>query len=127
LASRDFHARAMGKAVLSQLSLEERDKIFETMPLSRVTAKTITDRNQLTAELDVVRSRGYSVNDEEYFPGLVSIGAPLMNYRSGRVLGAISFDFASSESPLNFIERNYSSILIQLAKDISEIITITEN
>ena len=58
---------------------------------------------------------------------MVSIGAPLMNYRSGRVLGAISFDFASTESPLNLIERDYVSVLIKLAKDLSEIITITEN
>ncbi len=127
LESRDFHARAMGKAVLSQLSLEELDKIFETMPLSACTARTVTDRAKLTAELEVVRSRGYSVNDEEYFPGLVSIGAPLMNYRSGHVLGAISFDFASAESPLKLIERKYSSVLVKLAKDLSEIITITEN
>jgi DNA-binding IclR family transcriptional regulator len=67
------------------------------------------------------------VNNEEYFPGLVSIGAPLMNYRIGRVLGAISFDFASAEAPMNLIERKYSGVLIKLAKDISEIITITEN
>lgn len=127
LTSRDFHARAMGKAVLSQLSAEELDKIFETTPLSSITPKTITDRKQLAVELELVRSKGYSVNNEEYFPGLVSIGAPLMNYRNGRVLGAISFDFASAEAPLNLIERKYSSVLVKLAKDISEIITITEN
>jgi IclR family pca regulon transcriptional regulator len=127
LVSRDLHARAMGKAVLSQLSPEELDRIFETMPLSACTTNTITDRDGLKSELEAVRTRGYSVNNEEYFPGLVSIGAPLMNYRNGRVLGAISFDFASGDSPLNLIERKYPSVLIKLAKDLSEIITITEN
>jgi DNA-binding IclR family transcriptional regulator len=127
LVSRDLHARAMGKAVLSQISSEEFDQVFETMPLSACTQKTITDRDRLTGELEGVRSRGYSVNNEEYVPGLVSIGAPLMNYQNGRVMGAISFDFASAEAPLNVIERKYSSVLIKLAKDLSEIITITEN
>ena len=127
LVSRDLHARAMGKAVLSRLPREELEMVLETMPLKACTPGTITDGERLRAELELTGTRGYSLNNEEYFPGLVSIGAPLMNFQNGRVLGAISFDFAAGEQPLKVIERKYLSVLMKLANDLSEIMTITEN
>lgn len=123
----DLHARSMGKAVLSRLPPEELDGILEKMHLSARMPNTVTDTKRLKTELEQARSKGYAVNNEEYFPELVSIAAPLINFRKERVLGAVSFDFAVREQPLCVIEEKYSSVLIKLANDMSEMMTITEN
>jgi DNA-binding IclR family transcriptional regulator len=57
--------------------------------LERRTARTITSRSTLTAELAGVRSRGYAVTDAELEPGLVAVAAPV--YRDGAaVVAALS-------------------------------------
>jgi IclR family acetate operon transcriptional repressor len=46
-------------------------------PYERRTERTLTTRPELTAELAVVRSRGYAVTAEELEPGLVAVAAPV--------------------------------------------------
>lgn len=127
LVSHDLHARAMGKAVLASLPARDRDHALDNMALVVHTPNTITDRDALQAELEVTRTRGFAVNNEEFFPGLLAIGAPLVNHQNGDVIGAVSFDFPFGEHPLDGVIRNYSAILVKLANDLSDIITITEN
>ena len=42
----------------------------------------------------------YSVNNEEYIRGLISIGAPIFNPVTGRVMGGVSFDSTTVETSL---------------------------
>ena len=127
LFSQDLHARAMGKAVLASLSTNDRERALSKIVLTPHTPNTITDRDELENELDATQTRGYAVNNEEFFPGLVSIGAPLKNFQSQEVIGAVSFDFPLQEQPLDALISTYSSVLMKLANDLSEIMTITEN
>ncbi len=127
LVSQDLHARAMGKAALAGLPREERERALDAIDLKAHTPNTITDREVLEADLESVRARGFAVNNEEFFPGLVAIGAPLMNHRTGGVIGAVSFDFATVDRSLKEIVRLYTGILKKLAKELSGIMTITEN
>jgi len=127
LVMRDLHARAMGKAVLGKLKEAELSHFLESVPLNRHTPKTIVKKKDLLADLEKTRIRGYSFNNEEYVTGLICMGAPLMNYQTNTVVGAISFDFSVSEQPLESIEKNYTGILTKLSGDISEMITSAEN
>jgi len=65
------HASASGKMILSQLPATQRRKLLGHAPLSSHTSSTITDLEELEAELDLIHDRGYAVDDEEYLPGLV--------------------------------------------------------
>jgi len=127
LVSHDLHARAMGKAILANLPDSRREEVLKTIVLTGHTPNTITEREALLAELEATRARGYAVNNEEFFMGLVSIGAPLMNFQSGEVIGAVSFDFALSEQTLDGLVRSHSAVLVKMANDLSNIMTITEN
>lgn len=127
LTMEDLYARAMGKAVLAQMSQGELDHFFENVPIVKLTPKTKGKKKDIIADLEKTRNRGYSVNEEEYMVGLICIGAPLMNYQTNTVVGAISFDFPISEQSLKTIERNYIGTLTKLASDISRTITMTEN
>ncbi len=126
LVSRDLHARAMGKAVLAGLAAGEREQALAKLVLTAHTPNTITDRRTLEAELNVTHSRGYAINNEEFFLGLVAIGAALVNFQSGTVLGAVSFDFALGEHSLESVVRDHVAVLLKMAHDLSYIMTITE-
>ena len=84
-----LHHTAVGKAILSQLPREEVEAIIEHRGLEPQTDATITDPEELFAELEEVRERGLAFNQGETLPGLVGVGAPLTD-RHGDVAGAIS-------------------------------------
>ncbi|MCC8246693.1 IclR family transcriptional regulator [Saccharothrix luteola] len=83
-----MHVSAMGKCLLAFGG--DIDKQIESLgDLVRATHRTITDRDQLRAELDLVRERGWALNDEERDPGVRAIAAPVPR-PGGGVLGAIA-------------------------------------
>ena len=82
---------ASGKALIAFLPESEVDELLKKHPLRSFTRKTITTAAQLKARLQVIRSVGYSIDDEEFEEGLKCIGAPVRDY-SGRVVAAISID-----------------------------------
>lgn len=119
----DLHARALGKAVLAHLETPELTSFIRSLRLTKLTPKTITRKEDLLKELKATRNRGYSINNEEYLLGLVCIGAPLINYNTKAVAGAVSLDFPVAEFPLAIIERNYTGVLTRLASELSAILT----
>ena len=119
----DLHARALGKAVLANLESKELTACLKSLRLTKLTPKTIVKKGDLLNDLKATRNRGYSVNNEEYLLGMVCIGAPLINYNTKVVAGAVSLDFSAAEFPLSIIERNYTGILTKLASELSAIIT----
>lgn len=87
--SEAIHATATGKAMLAWLPEGEIDRIVSRCGLNRFTDKTITDRNVLIEELRQVRRNGFSLDNEEFQPGVICIGAAIRNH-AGAVVGAIS-------------------------------------
>jgi len=125
--NKDLHARAMGKAVLAKLSETELDQFLETVALKRYTPNTLVTFKELSADLEETRKRGYALNNEEYIEGLISIGTTLINFQTNTVVGAISFDFPTSEQSLSLMEQDYAGILHRLSHQMSEIITMAES
>jgi IclR family transcriptional regulator, KDG regulon repressor len=83
------HASAMGKALLAGLPEKQVALVLGARRLERFTPTTITDRRRLGRELEAIRRRGYALDNEEAFPGIRCVAAPLRD-RSGRVLAAVS-------------------------------------
>lgn len=81
-----LHQTAGGKAILSQLPEERVHDIVDRVGFPEATDDTITDRDDLFAELERVRDRGYAFNREESTEGLVAVAAPLVP--DDEVLGA---------------------------------------
>lgn len=72
------HARASGKLLLALAGPEVRSAYLVAHPLERLTDRTITDADQLEAELDRIRQRGYAVDQEEFSPGVACVAAPIL-------------------------------------------------
>jgi len=82
------HASAMGKAMLAHVDERPEDALALLRSLARFTPRTITSKRRLGAELDEVRARGYALNQEERYPGVVGIAAPVLDER-GRARAAV--------------------------------------
>ena len=78
-----LHCAALGKILLAYGAAQ--------LPPGRLehrTARTITSRAVLAADLAEVRRRGYAVTDEELEPGLIAVAAPV--WVGGAVVAALS-------------------------------------
>jgi DNA-binding IclR family transcriptional regulator len=78
-----FHATALGKAVLSRCTIEERTRLLNAHPREQFTAATITEISSLMAELDASAERGYAVDNEEHEIGIRCIAAAVTLSDSG--------------------------------------------
>jgi DNA-binding IclR family transcriptional regulator len=83
------YCTAVGKAMLAELPDAEVSKIVRRWGLRPVTANTITTASALKAELKIVRTRGYAIDDEEKEEGLRCIGAAVRSH-SGKPAAAMS-------------------------------------
>ncbi len=81
------HCTANGKALLAALSDDELELLLPAR-LERFTARTITSRSKLLAEMATVRNRGYAVDVEEHSEGIGAVGAVVRD--SGGAAAAIS-------------------------------------
>lgn len=83
-----LHKTAMGKVLLAdqsdEIALKKIRSAEELKGASGAAAK-----RSLMAQLAAARSDGFATVDEEFLPGLFSIGAPVRDY-SGRAIAAIS-------------------------------------
>ena len=108
----------MGKVLLAGLPMEELHRVLSSRPLVRRTPNTITDRTALERELEKVRKRGYAVDNEESFPGIKCVAAPIQNHH-GKVIAAIS---ATVPTPRMTKQRmtEITKLVRETARSISE-------
>lgn len=81
-----LYCSALGKAILA---FSRNQEIIETFDFKVYTHSTIRTKSQLQQELDSIRIRGYSLDDEEYILGIRCIAAPILN-RLGFASAALS-------------------------------------
>lgn len=99
-----LHSTGVGKAILSHLPAERVDRIIEQWGLPGRTEETITDQNELHAELAQIREREYAVDNEERIRGLRCVAVPVM--RGDEVMGGISVSGPTKRFDQNeFIEE----------------------
>lgn len=87
---RYLHNTALGKAILAHMPEERIEEILSHHGLPEETERTITDRDELYAELETVQERGYAYCNQERVEGLQCVAVPLVSRADGHILGAIS-------------------------------------
>jgi len=84
-----LHCTAVGKAILAFLDDDQKIRLVNRLELVKFTPNTITERKALLEDLDLVRRRGYSVDDVEHEEGVRCVGAPVYDNK-GRACASIS-------------------------------------
>lgn len=96
------YATSMGRVLIAGLPADERARFLADAALTSLTPHTITDRDVLERELERVRSRGWSVVDQELEEGLRSIAVPL-HASDGRVIAALNVAMHAIGSTGDFV------------------------
>lgn len=102
------HARATGKLLLASADPSRRAAVLGEGELEECTGHTIVDREQLAAELETIRRRGWALDDEEFIEGVCCISAPVI------VNGVVLAAFTVSVPAHNFDRRR--AVLIDAVK-----------
>lgn len=118
-----MHSSGAGKAILAHYPDERVHEILDRHGMPAKTANTLTDRDELLAELEEVQEAGVAFEREEYKPRMQTIAVPIMGPDEA-VVGALSVsgpahrlreNNTESElrnsllSTVNVIELNYAS------------------
>ena len=83
------YGTSTGKCLLAYMDPERARYCFDKINFTAMTKRTITNMADLQSELELVRQRGYAVDDEESHEGLFCVGCPVFD-AGGRVIAAIS-------------------------------------
>lgn len=84
-----LHNTASGKAILAELPDERVEEILDQWGLPVETPYSVTDRDELDAQLATIREQGYAETEQEVVEGFANAGTAVQ-YPDGRVLGGIS-------------------------------------
>lgn len=111
------YATSLGRVLLAAMPAEERRAWIADADLRELTAKTIVDKAALSAELDRVAARGWSLTDQELEHGLRSIAVPLRGPR-GTVAAAINVSTQASRVSKETLRRKILPLLEEAAAAI---------
>ena len=110
-------AGVAGKALLSQLSEKEIDKILKENKFKKYTSKTITEKSAFKKEILKVREIGIAYDMEEYIEGLIAAAVPIMTNRED--LQAAIWTVGLKQEFKNKAMKQISDYLLKTAKEIN--------
>lgn len=107
---------AAGKAILAHLPQHQLQPLLNN--LQRQTPNSIVSPEVLQAELEQIRLRGYSTDDEENAIGIRCMGAPIFDHL-GRVIASISISAALAYLPKEDFPK-IAPLVVETAQRISQ-------
>lgn len=104
-----LHCTGMGKTLLAHADGDELEAILAG-PLASHTDHTITDPQDLRAELSRIRDCGYAVDREEITRGITCVAAPIFG-SDGHVVAALSVTFPTYVAAERGLDREIAAVL----------------
>jgi DNA-binding IclR family transcriptional regulator len=84
-----LYATSGGKAILAHLPEAMRNEYLSSVRLKPITPRTIRTKRELRRQIDEVREAGIAYSLEEFTPGIVGIGVPVLS-EAGFPLGSLN-------------------------------------
>lgn len=75
-----LHAGGAARALLAYLPEEEALRLLEASPREAFTKRTLTEPDEILADMREVRERGYAISDEDVTPGVAALGMPVFGH-----------------------------------------------
>ncbi|MGO4448839.1 IclR family transcriptional regulator [Phyllobacterium sp. TAF24] len=98
-----IHASGIGKAILSTWSDSEIGRTVSRKQLAHFTDHTLDTLPALLKNIQEIRSRGWSIDDEEHTLGMRCIAAPIFN-EHGEAVGGISISGPTVRLPRDKVD-----------------------
>lgn len=112
-----IYCTGLGKAFLTFLPEEERDRIINRIQFLPITENTITDREKLYQQIREFKRMGYAVDNEEIEVGLWCASAPVFN-NQGRMEAAVSVSGPTARMKSN--QQMIVDSLLAATRELSE-------
>lgn len=112
------YTSSMGRVLLAGLAPQQLDDYFKRADLTPITTTTTTDEVTLRAELDLVRTQGWSLVEDEVEEGLVGIAAPIYDAR-GVPVAALNISVHGGRVSRERAAADLRPPLIAAAREIS--------
>ncbi len=113
-----LYAGAPGKVMLAWMPPDELEKMLTQMPLTKLTANTITSKSALARHLAGVRSQGYATDLGEGLEGYHCLGAPVFDAEGEAFASVWITAPAVRLTPAKI--RNHAPAVIKAAQMITE-------
>ena len=108
---------SMGRVLLAATEAATRARFLRRVKLRRYTAHTITDKQQLAAELDAVEAQGYAIVDQELELGLRACAVPIAR-SDGQVVAALNVGAHASRADAAALRRDFLPTMRRAASEI---------
>lgn len=105
-----FHCTASGKMFLASLSPKAREDFVSGLALERHTDQTHVSPETLLEDLKESAKRGYALDREEFFDGMVAIAVPVCDPR-GRFVAALAYHAPKSRMTIDLAVARKSVVL----------------
>ena len=112
------HYGMLGMTLLAYMDEDERKRLLELYPPTRITDKTVTDLDEIGRILDETKRLGYYVEVDEIIEGLTGVGVPIMDF-SGNVVAALGATQPGFQIKDGVMEKIIES-LVDSARSISK-------
>jgi IclR family transcriptional regulator, acetate operon repressor len=106
----NIHARASGKLLMAFAPPADRERLLASTPLRSLTCNTITDRDQLDAELQKIRAEGLAYDLCEFNESVYCVSAPIIE--ASVVVGCYTVSMPSERWPT---QREHTVRAVQVA------------
>ena len=114
-----LYCTASGKLYLSTLPKARRKSVIGKLKLETHAKNTITDPDQLMAELDEIEQRGVSIDNQELYDDVIAIAVPIED-RHGRFYSSLAIQAPSTRISVDDSER-YIPLLQDAAAELSRL------
>ncbi|MCK0150882.1 IclR family transcriptional regulator [Marivita sp. S6314] len=114
---KSLHSGASGQAVLAFLPPADREAVYAKTGLRAETAATITDRAQMEAQLEQIRTDGYALTKGQRITGAIGMAAPIRG-AGGGLIGSLGISIPEPRYQESFAET-YAAQLCATAAEIS--------
>jgi DNA-binding IclR family transcriptional regulator len=111
-----LHISAAGKAILAYLPQERRESILQNDHVA-FTEHTITDTDEIRAELEEIRTNEYAINQQESTRGLRAVGVPIRD-SDEEILGAISISGPTHRIKGDVLHEEIPDLILGVANEI---------
>lgn len=115
------YCTSMGRVLLTALPPEQARALMASSQRQALTGRTLTDLDDLMAELDKVRTQGFAIIDQELELGARSIAVPIRNL-SRQTVAAFNVGTHAAHSTLERLREEFLPPLLEAQAQLAEIL-----
>ncbi len=110
----------LGMTLVAHMPEEQRKKLLQLYPPTKITSKTVVDTRELMRRFDKAREAGHYIEKEEAIDGVIGVGVPIWDF-SGNVvaaLGACMPSFQVNEKITHKVIRELTAASMAISKEL---------